>query len=198
MRTFFFTLLLVFTASAAQAQGCSSATKVFSDLNKKLVAVTKKYGCAATGKVYAGACLTAVSTYDKMSKEMVSYWNGHSRNWSTIGPRRIDFNKWQQGRIVSTGGRMFISAVPANKNTMTVDIKEIDGKGKTSYAVCKVDRYGNTVNLKTGWFNKEKKGKDNKRQSRSFTISGVKGYLVTIHFDGKSVGNTFQYQVRVK
>ena len=198
MRTLLFSCLFFLSLTGLRAQGCKSATAVFSDLNAKLTGLMKKHGCELSGPSYADACLDAVSKYDKISREMVSYWNKNARSWSTIGPRRLDFGEWNQGRIVSTGGRMFISTMPARKNTMTVDIKEIDGKGKVSYAICKVDRHGNCITLKTGFFNENSKAKSNKRQSRSITLNNVKGRLLTIHFDGKSVGNTFQYQVKMR
>ena len=93
---------------------------------------------------------------------------------------------------------MYISCVPSNKKTLTVDIQELDGKGKASFVVCKVDRRGNYTKLRTGWFNDTSDRKKKKDEKRSFTISGVQGHIISIHFDGKSVGNTFQYKVRVR
>jgi hypothetical protein len=129
---------------------------------------------------------------------MVKFWNRKSSSWATIGPRRLNFGKWEQGRIVSSGGRMYISSVPSNKSKLTVSIRELDGKGKTSYVICKVNRNGTYTKLKTGWFNEVNSQKSNKRETRSHTLSGVKGHLISIHFDGKSVGNTFQYKVKVE
>ena len=198
MRTFLFTLLFAAFSGLVSAQGCASAPAVISSLNKKLVSLMQDQGCRLTGPTYASQCLTSLSKYDKISQEMVKHWNGNQRNWSNIGPRRLDFGKTSQGRLVSTGGRMFISSMPAKKNEMTVTLNEIDGKGKTSFAVCKVDRYGNYIKLRTGWFNDSGKRKSNKREKRSFTIKGVKGHLISVHLDGKSVGNTFQYQLKVR
>ncbi|TXF89992.1 hypothetical protein FUA23_08550 [Neolewinella aurantiaca] len=195
MRLFTSFLFLFAFCASVSAQSCKSAPSVVSDLNRQISKILKTRGCAPSN---FPTCLTNPTTYLHLTKEMVKYWNGRSSNWATIGPRRLDFGNYENGRIVSTGGRMYISCVPANKSTMTVDIKELDGKGKTSYVICKVDKDGRYTKLKTGWFNEVNSQKSNKRESRQHTLKGVKGHIISIHFDGKSAGNTFQYKVRVK
>jgi len=49
---------------------------------------------------------------------------------------------------------------------MVVDIKELAGKGKTSYVICKVDKNGRYTKLKTGWFNEINSQKSNKRETQ--------------------------------
>ncbi|MEM1358495.1 MAG: hypothetical protein AAGF89_09860, partial [Bacteroidota bacterium] len=143
-------------------------------------------------------CLSNPTTYLDLTEKMVKFWNKRSNSWATIGPRRLNFGTYENGRIVSSGGRMYVSCAPFNKRVLTIDIKELDGKGKTSYVICKVDRKGNYTKLVTGWFNEVNSQKSNKKETRSHTIKGALGHLISIHFDGKSVGNTFQYKVRVK
>lgn len=204
MRILFSTLALLFCCGLATAQSCQSAPSVISDLNKEISKKLIKLGCAISA-TYQGSdtqnynnCISDVTKYQKLTEQMVTYWNGRKNSWSTIGPRRLNFGQYEHGRLVSTGGRMYISCVPSNKNTMTVDISELDGKGKTSFVVCKVDRRGNYTQLRNGWFNDSSDRKKKTNEKRSFTISGVQGHLISIHFDGKSVGNTFQYKVRVR
>lgn len=204
MRTFLSTLFLLALCGSATAQSCQSAPSVISDLNKEISRKLINLGCAISATYQGGdtrnfnKCVSDATKYQQLVQHMVTYWNGRKNKWSTIGPRRLNFGQYEHGRIVSTGGRMYISCVPSNKESMTVNIDELDGKGKTSFAVCKVDRRGNYTPVRTGWFNDTSDRKKNKREKRSFTINNVKGYLVTIHFDGKSVGNTFQYKVRVR
>lgn len=198
MRILFSTLALLFCCGFATAQGCQSAPSVVSDLNRQIGKELVKLGCGVYNPNNFSECVQTADKYRRLVAAMTTYWNRRSNSWATIGPRRLDFGQFESGRIVSTGGRMYISCVPSNKNSMTVEIQEIDGKGKTSYAICKVDSKGNYRNLKTGWFNENSKGKSNKKQKRTHTITGVKGHLITIHFDGKSVGNTFQYKIKVK
>lgn len=195
MRFLFSSLLLLLFCASMSAQSCKSAPSVVSDLNRQISKVLKAKGCNPSN---FPSCLSNPGTYAHLTSQMVKYWNSRSSNWATIGPRRLNFGNYENGRVVSTGGRMYISSVPSNQSTMVVDIKELDGKGKTSYVICKVDKNGRYTKLKTGWFNEINSQKSNKRETRQHTIKGVKGHLISIHFDGKSVGNTFQYKVRVK
>lgn len=204
MRTLLLYILLLCCGGLATAQSCQSAPSVISDLNEEIAKKLIKIGCGISTAYSGGdaktfnACISDINKYRKLTDQMVAYWNGRKSSWSTIGPRRLDFGKYEHGRLVSTGGRMYISCVPSNKSTLTVDISELDGKGKASFVVCKVDRRGNYTQLRRGWFNDSSDRKKKKDEKRSFKISGVKAHIISIHFDGKSVGNTFQYKVRVR
>lgn len=198
MRLLLSAFLFLFFLGPIMAQSCKSAPSVVSDLNGKITNVLKAQGCALSNPRNFNKCMADPGMYAKLKSEMNRYFNSRSGSWSSIGPRRLDFGTYHEGRIVSTGGRMYISPVPSNKNSVTIDIKELDGKGKVSYVVCKVDRNGNYTKLKTGWINEINSQKSNKQETRRHTLTGVNGYLISVHFDGKSVGNTFQYKVRVQ
>ncbi len=198
MRILLTSFLFFIGLGVATAQSCKSAPSVVSDLNKKIASVLKAQGCALTDPNSFNQCMDDPSRYSQLRSQLNSYFNSRANAWSTIGPRRLDFGTYHEGRIVSTGGRMYVSAIPSNKNTLTLDIKELDGKGKVSYVICKVDRKGRYTKLKTGWINEINSQKSNKGETRRHNISGVKGYLISVHFDGKSVGNTFQYKIRVQ
>lgn len=180
-----------------QAQGCKSATVIVKDIFNNYGKILATVGCTLANQT---ACLDNAQKYAEMTTKMIAEWNKKSKttSWATIGPRRLDFKKDHIGKIVSTGGRMFISPIPSNKNQLTVSINELDGKGKTSVVICKVDKNNNYFPLATKWFNDTSDRKSKKNEKRNFTISGVKGYLISIHFDGKSVGNTFQYKLKVE
>lgn len=186
------------------AQSCRKAPSVVADLNQEIARKLIKLGCGISAANKGGDtqtfinCIADAEKYRQLTEQMVAYWNGRKNSWSTIGPRRLNFGQYEHGRLVSTGGRIYISCVPSNKSTLTVDIDELEGKGKTNFVVCKVDRRGNYTQLRTGWFNDTSDRKEKKDEKRSFSISGVKGHLISVHFDGKSVGNTFQYKVRVR
>ena len=198
MRLLLSSLCFLFCLGTMSAQSCKSAPSVVADLNGKITKVLKAQGCALSNPRNFNKCMMNAAMYGTLKTEMNSYFNSRSRSWAKIGPRRLDFGKYNEGRIVSTGGRMYISAVPSNKTSLTIDIKELDGKGKVSYVVCKVDRNGRYTKLKTGWINEINSQKSNKRETRRHTLTNVQGYLITVHVDGKSVGNTFQYKVRVQ
>lgn len=199
IKTLFLSALFLMATSGldpVQAQGCKSATSIVADIFNNYGKILATLGCSLTSQTN---CLDDAKKYSQMTKDMVAYWNSKSNttSWATIGPRRLDFNEDHIGKIVSTGGRMFISPIPSNKDQLTVSIEELDGKGKTSVVICKVDQNGNYFPLATKWFNDDDDRKDKDDEKRNFTISGVKGYLISLHFDGKSVGNTFQYKLKV-
>lgn len=180
-----------------QAQGCKSATAIVTDIFNNYGQVLAKFGCSLTKQ---DQCLNTVSTYSKMTTDMVKYWNSRSGTtaWATIGPRMLEYNTNYTGKIVSTGGRMFISVIPSNKKELEVSIEELDGKGKVSVVICKIDKNGTYMPLATKWFNDNSDRKSNKREKRNFTVKGVKGHLISVHFDGKSATNTFQYKIKIK
>ena len=192
-----FCTLLVFTANNnVQAQGCKSATVVVKDIYKNYGKLLAKLGCSLTNQ---SSCLSSIQKYSQMTKDQIKYWNSRSKTtqWATIGPRMMEFNTNYKGKIVSTGGRMFISPIVSNKSTLNVSIEELDGKGKVSVVICKVDKNGTYWPLATKWFNDTSDRKSKKNEKRNFTIKNVKGHLISVHFDGKSATNTFQYKLKV-
>lgn len=179
-----------------QAQGCKSATVVVKDIFNNYGKVLTKFGCTLA---VPAACLADTKIYSSMTKEMIEYWNDQSgtTQWATIGPRLLEYNKAEKGTLVSTGGRMFITAIPSNKDELTVDIQELDGRAETSVVVCKVDKDGTYFPLATKWFNDTNDRQDKADEQRNFKIEGVKGYLISVHFDAKSVANKFQYTLKI-
>lgn len=191
-------LSLLFCLSiGAQAQNCKSIPSIVSDLNGEIDRVMNTLG----GSIVASApILDDVAKYRTLTTKMISFWNkkSGSRGWSTIGPRRLEFGKAETGKIVSTAGRMYLSAAPANKRVLNVTITELDGKGKTAYTVCRINYRGEYVHIKTGYFNQTSAAKKNGKEKHTFEVKRMKGCLLSVNFDGKSVGNTFQYRVKAE
>jgi len=197
---FFALLILGIGVNTTKAQSCASAAVVVSDIwdavDDKAVVVGCSVGAVLPGVGYV-TCLSAKMA--SFTSKMVSFWNSKVNNsWAVIGPRILVPKTKYNGTIVGTAGRVFVTPYPFDKSSGTVTINELDGKGKTSVVVCKVDKNGNSTKLTTKWFNDTPDRKDKKDEKRSFSISGVKGYLITIHFDGKSVTNSFKYDVKLK
>ncbi len=186
--------------SQAHAGSCNSAAKITSDLWKENDVVVKKLGCAVViaaseGAVPMNACLDAADKFAKMTTDMIKAWNDASKNsWAKIGPRRLDFGESQQGRLVSTGGRMFVSPVPANKNTLEITLEKLDGKSKTEVTVCSND-HGKD---RKEWTFEVPSGKDSIGRKWTKTIKNAKGRIYTVHLDGKSLSDTMQYKLSTK
>ncbi len=201
------TLILMFVlhssvVPATRADACRSAAQVFGDIYKKWGEVIIATGCVGgvnvgTGGVAIGLTLQCIQKADKYAQaveDMVKFFNTNADNgrW-TIGPRRIEWGKVQTGAVVSNFSRVFISAAPIDKDSVTVKVKKIDGKAKADVIICKVDEKGNFTKLSEFEF---ARGDDEGREITK-TVIGVKGYMVQVRIDADSVVKKFEYQLKV-
>ena len=183
-------------AGPARAAGCDSAAKVMSDIWGEYDDVFKKLGCAVVtvasdGSVPPNACMDAADKAAKVAEDMISFWNRMANNsWATIGPRELPLGDTVKGKLVSTGGRVFVSTQPLNDDQVVLKIDKTDGKAKTSVTVCK-DYRGTKTKL---WEFTIPNGKDLGHWSR--TLTGMKGRVLTVHLDAKSVTNTMSYELK--
>lgn len=76
---------------------------------------------------------------------------------------------------------------------MKVTINKYDGKAKTGVVICSHGRDGITKTLKEFTFPNDKKGK-----TKVFTLTGVKGKIITIAMKNNSVGNMFKYRINAE
>lgn len=185
----------------AKAASCNSAAKVSADVWKEYGTVAKGMGCVLATALSQGAvdtikCLETANKYDKSVQSMISFWNKMADNsWATIGPRRMDIGVTSKGKLVSTGGRVFVSAAPLADDKVEIKLKKTDGKAKTTMAVCKEAPNGKRTKL---WDLEIDNGKDNVGKTWTKTISGLKGYVLVTHLDAGSVTNTFSYELTAK
>lgn len=182
---------------------CRSAVQVFGDIYEKWGAVIIATGCVAavnvgTGGVAMASTLTCVKNatkYAEATEQMVKFFNERANNsrW-TIGPRRIEWGKVQTGTVISTASRVFISAAPVDKDSITVKVKKNDGKAQADIIICKVDEKGRFVKLAQVEF---AEGDANVGQEITKTVSGVQGHLVQVRIDADSAVRKFEYQLKV-
>jgi hypothetical protein len=204
----FLSIFLIFTLHittmpAVRAENCRSAAQVTGDIYKKWGEVIIATGCVTGVTIASGGlalpatlkCIDKADKYAESVERMVSWFNTMANNgrW-TIGPRRIEFGNTQTGSLVSTASRVFISAAPLDKDSVTFKVKKLDGKAKAQIIICKVTENGDFINLYEGEFDK---GNDNIGQEITKTVTGVKGHLVQIRIDADSVIKKFEYQLRV-
>lgn len=192
--------ILFSVTSQSHAQNCNSAASVAADIWGKVHNVAIQGGCVAAqaaGYINYAACYNTASKINDLTNKLVQFWNAKVNNsWATIGPRRLTLNQNHTGTLVSTGGRKFVSFPVLNKNSVTITINETGGKGKTSVTVCKINANNQKTNIGTKWFNDTKKKKKKSNEKHTFTVNGAKNRIITVHMDGKSVGNTFKYKLR--
>lgn len=195
----------------ANAGNTESATKVAADIWAGWKDEIKKGGCmtaagltaifsqgataASTVETYR-KCYDTLEKFDVISAAVVANWNRLVGNtWATLGPRPITFGKNQAGTLVSTGGRMFLSAapVPANIDEVEIELKKEDGKGKTSVTVSKVAANGKATEL---WDFTIGAGDENSGKTWRKTFEDVAGYVIAVHLDCKSVSRKFEYEFK--
>jgi hypothetical protein len=187
----------------SRADNCRSVAQIFSDVYDKWGAVIIATGCvvavnAGTGGVAMAAtlnCIKNAKKYAEAVEKMVKFFNENAGNsrWK-IGPRQIEWGKVQTGTVVSATSRVFVSAAPVDKDSVTIKVKKIEGKAQTDIIICKVDEKGNFIKLAQVEF---AKGDDNEGQTITKTVSGVKGHLVQVRVDSDSVAKKFEYQLTV-
>jgi hypothetical protein len=193
------TLFAVAPLREAAAGSCESGTKVAEDIWREHDIIVKALGCAvvsiaSTGSVPPNACLDAADKVAKVTQDMLAFWNKAAGNsWAKIGPRRLDADETLGGKLVSTGGRMFITPTPLDSKSAEVRIKKLDGKAKTEVTVCKEHR-GKYTKL---WSFVIENGKANEGEVWKKTFAGVKGHNIVVHLDAKSVTNAMKYELRL-
>lgn len=199
------TILLMFAlcSNAFPQDKCRSAAQVFGDVYKKWGEVAIATGCVVGVNVGTGGiampltleCIRKADKYAEAVEDMVKFFNNAADNgrW-TVGPRRIEWGKAQTGSVVSTFSRVFISAAPVDKDSITVKVKKIAGKAQADVIICKVDEKGNFIKLAQVEFDR---GNDNESEEITKTVSGVKGHLVQIRIDADSVVSKFEYKMTV-
>ena len=186
--------------SSAHAGGCESGTKIAADIWAKYDIVVKSLGCAivtavSEGSVPPNACLDAADKVEKVADQMIKFWNNAAQNsWARLGPRHIGFGETLDGKLVSTGGRLFIGDKPSSHAEVEVTIEKRDGRAETEVTVCKEYR-GKITKL---WTFRIDNGTDNIGKVWKKTFKGMRGHIPMISLDAKSVTNTMAYSVRVE
>ncbi|HWP42960.1 MAG TPA: hypothetical protein VNO14_06985 [Blastocatellia bacterium] len=198
-------LIIAINASAeppVRAESCRSLAQVFSDIWKEWGRVIVATGCVAGAAVATGGagvaasseCIRNASKYAQAAEAMIAFFNSAAANrWATIGPRRLEYGNTHQGTLVSTGGRVFITPAPLDKNSLTIKIKKLDGRARASVVICKINESGSQTKLEEFEF---ADGDANIGQEITKTVSGVQNHLVQVHLDAKSLTRRFQFSLR--
>jgi len=121
-------------------------------------------------------------------------WNWISSNsGANIGPRFLETDGGNEsGSITGQTKRTFVTP-PSFNNTMKITINKYDGRAQTGVVICSHGRDGITKTLKTYTFPNDRNGK-----TKVFTLTGVKGKIVSVAMRNKSVGNRFKYRINAK
>lgn len=126
--------------------------------------------------------------------KMKNAWNWISSNGgANIGPRYLEVDGGNEnGSITGQTKRTFVTP-PSFNNTMKITINKYDGRAETGVVICSHGRDGITKTLKTFTFPNDKNGK-----TKVFTLSGVKGKIISVAMKNNSVANKFKYRINAQ
>lgn len=121
-------------------------------------------------------------------------WNWIAQNGgATVGPRFLEVDGGNEtGSVAGQTKRTFVTP-PSFNNTMTITINKYDGKAETGVVICSHGRDGISTQLKTYTFPNNKNG-----AVKKFTLTGVKGKIISVAMRNKSVANKFKYRINAK
>lgn len=127
-------------------------------------------------------------------KRIKDAWNWISSNSSAnIGPRYLEMDGGnEQGTVMGQTQRTFVTP-PSFNNTVKVTLNKYDGRAETKVLICSHGDDGITRTLKEYTFENNKNG-----QTKVFTLTGVRGKIISIAIKNKSVGNKFKYRINAK
>jgi len=192
----------VTTAEAHREDGsCRSWYAIAVDITTEAQRIAKELGCAAVQPpAMWQACIKHIDKIGKWNVyniQLKKRWNRlvKKTSWAAIGPRDLTFGKTHKGRLLGTTGRMFITPVPINKENVKIKMKKKAGKSRTSITVCSYMPEGDRIKE---WQFESPAGNQNNGQSWEKTLTDMDGKLLSIHLDGKSVADTFQYSIEME
>lgn len=188
---------LAMTLPNAFAGGCKDE-KVIEDLWEEYDRHARSLGCAAPvkGPFQFMACAAAAVGKKpiKIVDRMIGFWNSKAKGeWATIGPRMLGPTP-EEGTLVGTSGRTFVTTAPANTGKATVRIVKTDGRVGTEVTVCATRK---NQKPRVIWNFHIDNGKDNVGKVFKKDFTDVPDSFISINLDGKSLNplDKFEYKV---
>lgn len=184
------------SSGGSNNSSCAPGSPMVVDIFKKAVVLAKDLGCKFVDAAAWGQCVDDIEKAGKMrqfSTQLTQLWGHLVKNSGlTIGPRKLMFGTNHNGTIVGSTGRMFITPVPINGENINIRLTKKAGKSRTYVTVCSYlpDGIQNSE-----WQFESPGGNKNKGQVWTKSLANMQGKILSIHLDGKSVANTFQYSV---
>ena len=185
-------MLAAMSSSAlAYDNRCAGMNKQLDQLSKAVDAACKATKAKDCKKINSDKN----KEYQKVASDFVKEWNKVVGNSSLkIGARYFTLGKGGNGTIQSTQ-RMWVSKGIATKDSVTIKVKELDGKLYVGAHVCVLEPgKSKPVYKKTVYFNKDKKEKGKKNQTKSIRVNGTKGKIVFFKISAQRAStNKFKY-----
>lgn len=200
-------LLLGAVSSSAHAGNCQSAYNQASEFWQDVEPILQVAGCS-TARIVATAsgevaiakalkdCEKLLGGMAKVRQGIVKGYNDNTHNWSKVGKRPLISGETAEGTIVSTAGRMFVAVDSIASKKVKIEVKERDGKNKTSVTYCVRNSNGDLLRRDEHVFNNSKAAKKNTGEIHTAKFDIKPGEMVLVHLDGKSVANKFKYKIK--
>lgn len=127
-------------------------------------------------------------------KYIKSVWNAIASNGgATIGPRLLEISGGnEQGSIAGQTKRTFVTP-PSFEDTVTITINKYDGRAETGVVICSHGQDGVTRQLKQHTFESGRNG-----EVKTFTLTAVKGKIISVALRNRSVANKFKYRINAE
>lgn len=181
----------------AKADPCDAPGAEAKEFWEQWAKVVKIAGCAVAkaksdGSFSFPACLEHSDKYNAAIKEMLKSAHQGKDDSSKYGPRHIDFNDSQRGRVKGTDGPVFRTAAPMRTDRLDVTLSPTEGTGKVKVLLCKENQAGKrtkmgSVVLEYG------KGKSGDIVSKTFT--DVKNHVVRMRVEGDTKDTKGEFTV---
>ncbi len=190
-------------ATPVEAKTCGAGERFAKSLWEKYGELALRYGCAKSKAQASGHALR--KTFERCERDpfaaakiragMARFYR-HAQVFKSITrhPKRLTFAA-RDGSLTGTLGRTWINPEPHERDNLRAVIKKRDGKGKASVEVCKFTPDGGA---QVAWSFTIDPGKENQGKTWEKALRGVKGTIVSITVDGKSVARSIDYSVRLK
>lgn len=138
----------------------------------------------------SGLISKSIKEQEKYANYFIKTWNDVvGKSWAKVGPRHYTLGSGSKGTIVSPGQRAWIARNVSN-NSVSITVKELDGKLEANFNVCVIDKKGK-VSYKASKTFKSKK----KKEKHTITVNDVKGKFVIFKLATAkvSVGKKLKY-----
>jgi microsomal dipeptidase-like Zn-dependent dipeptidase len=186
-------------AGIAQAdQPCRASRNDARRLWEKYAELAVKHRCAVAPASIGGQLAAVRKRCEEDPQTAALMQAGLARAHSRIkislsNPRRLTFAA-QKGELKSTLGRTWIAPEPYDRDQVAIELKKLDGGSKASVEVCAHTADGRS---RVVWNKTIENGKDNQGQLYRHEVSGVRGAILTVTVDAKSVAKKLEYTLRL-
>lgn len=191
-------LALARAGVANAGEPCRASRGDARKLWEKYAELAVKYGCAK-GEARLGGQLSEVRKRCDGDPQIAALLaaglaRAHQKNGISLSnPRRLGFAA-QTGELKSTLGRTWVAPEPYELDEVSVELEKLDGGSKASVEVCAHTADGRSRVL---WDIALDPGKSNEGRSFRRKLSGVKGAILSVTVDAKSVAKKLEYTLRL-